>query len=302
MATAEGRAKLGLTALPENAEIVQCLKFGADDASCLNLNKVTSPGVLGVDMDALAASGFVADFARIKNRDGNAYPALIDATVLTWSLGMNLGDTLHYKSSDGRDVALCLTATLPNTIFQGNVVIDRRHFAEIWPEITGSEVALLKVDDDEKPAVQNLLSQALSEYGVRVMATGDRLRQFNSVTDTYLTIFLTLGSLGLLLGIVGFMIVVGKNLTVRRRDIELFSALGYSRGKTAKLLYRENVIVPLYAVLTGVLCSLAGILPSMAYISLWMWLTTLLFTALCIAGVLVFVRKSVRRELRRIKI
>lgn len=307
--TDEGRAKLGLTELPEDVEVLQCLRFGADDASCLNLNRVSSPGVLGVDMAALSASGFVVSqsvdgrgFAGMRGRDGAVYPALIDATVLTWSLGRKLGDTLRYKGDGGREVALRLTGTLPNTLFQGSVLIDRSHFGEIWPEITGSEVALLRVDGGVKPAVSELLSQALGEYGVRVTDTADRLREFNSVTDTYLTIFLSLGSLGLLLGIAGFMILVGKNLAVRRRDVELFRMLGYERRKIGVILYRENIAVPLYAIVAGGICAVAGVIPSLDGIGWGVWLTAALLMLLFMAGVLVFTGSSVRRELRQVKL
>ncbi|MDR2039091.1 MAG: ABC transporter permease, partial [Bacteroidales bacterium] len=43
MTTQAGREKLSLTTLPPHTEILQCLRYGADDASCLNLNKVTTP-------------------------------------------------------------------------------------------------------------------------------------------------------------------------------------------------------------------------------------------------------------------
>ena len=79
--------------------------------------------------------------------------------------------------------------------------------------------------------VKKLISQALSEYGVRVMTTNDRLRQFNTVTDTYLTIFMTLGGLGLLLGILSFIIVIRKNLAMRRDEIRLYRVLGFTDGQ-----------------------------------------------------------------------
>ncbi|MDR0995740.1 MAG: ABC transporter permease, partial [Tannerella sp.] len=58
MGTKAGRARLALTDLPAGTGILQCLRYGADDASCLNLNKVSSPSVLGMDMDSLQASDF----------------------------------------------------------------------------------------------------------------------------------------------------------------------------------------------------------------------------------------------------
>lgn len=87
--------------------------------------------------------------------------------------------------------------------------------------------------------MKNLISQALSEYGVRVMTTNDRLRQFNTVTDTYLTIFMTLGGLGLLLGILSFIIVIRKNLAMRRDEIRLYRVLGFTDGQIGRISIRR---------------------------------------------------------------
>ena len=45
LSTPEGKAKLSLSDLPKDTEILQCLRYNADDASCLNLNKITTPTV-----------------------------------------------------------------------------------------------------------------------------------------------------------------------------------------------------------------------------------------------------------------
>jgi putative ABC transport system permease protein len=309
MATEAGRERLSLTALPADAEILQFLRLSADDASCLNLNKVTTPNVLGVDIDAFANSYFQIEqslhsktreqvFEAMKTKNNTVYPALVDATVLQWSLGKSIGDTLFYEVRSGQIAAIQIIGTLSNSIFQGNVLIDRNRFSEIWSEITGSEIFLIKVQENEIGAAKNLLSRALSEYGVRVSTTNDRLKQFNAVTDTYLTIFLTLGSLGLLLGIISFVIVVRKNLTMRRREIDLYRTLGFTDSKIEQTLYCENLFVPLYAIAAGVVCSLVGASISFMNTSIWVWLTALVFTVFFVGCVVVFVRKSVRSVMK----
>ena len=321
MSTDAGKEKLSLTALPGDTEILQCLRYSADDASCLNLNKTTTPTVLGVDMNALAKSDFrieqniysldredvfrkmgrkngnPADVSRQAQQPDNVYPALIDATVLTWGLMMNLGDTLFYKNDRGQTIPILLAGTLSNSIFQGNILIDRSLFSEIWEETAGSEVFLLKTSETEKEEVKTLLSQALNEYGVRVSTTNERLEQFNSVTDTYLTIFLTLGGLGLLLGIMSFIIVIRKTLSARRYEIDLYRTLGFTDRKIEQTLYRENLMVPLYAIAVGIVSSLIGISITFMNVGLLIWLLTLLFAVFFVVCVVVFVRRSVRREI-----
>ena len=305
MATQTGREKLSLTDLPANAEILQCLRYSANDASCLNLNKVTTPTVLGVEMNAFAESDFPVEkniwsadrnevFERMQTAISPVYPALIDETVLTWGLMMNLGDTLYYENDKGESTAILLAGLLPNTIFQGNILIDRQLFSEIWGETTGSEVFLLKVDEPSVNDVKMLLSQALNEYGVMVSTTNDRLKQFNTVTDTYLTIFLTLGGLGLLLGIMSFIIVIRKNLTIRHEEIKLYRTLGFTDNKIEETLRRENLFVPLYAIATGVVSSLLGVSVRFMNTGIGVWLMALLFTVFFVGCVIVFVRKSVR--------
>jgi putative ABC transport system permease protein len=229
MSTQTGREKLSLKTLPDDTEILQCFRLSADDASCLNLNKVSVPNVLGIDMNDLAGSDFhIMEniyslnrkdiYDRLQVHKNFVYPALVDATVLTWSLDKKLGDTLYYENDKGREIALQLVGTLPNTVFQGHILIDRQLFSEIWKETTGSEVFLVKTDESKSGEVKTLLSQALNEYGVRITTTSDRLKLFNTVTDTYLTIFLTLGGIGLLLGCMSFFIVIRKSLVSRRKQ------------------------------------------------------------------------------------
>jgi putative ABC transport system permease protein len=290
---------------------VQCLRLSADEASCLNLNKVTTPTVLGIDMNALAESGIMIEkniytldskdaFKRLQSPADAVYPALVDATVLAWSLGLSLGDTLYYTGDRGQTVAIRLAGTLPNTIFQGHILLDRRLFSEIWEEVAGSEVFLLKTAEDEKEEVKTLLSQALNEYGILVTDANERLKQFNSVTDAYLTIFMTLGGIGLLLGIMSFVIVVRKSLAMRHDEAALYKALGFTNKKIVQILCRENLIVPLYALAAGILSALAGVGVSYMNAGVGVWFMALLFTALFVSCLLLFVKQSVKSHVNDI--
>lgn len=312
MMTEEGREKLSLTTLPADANVLQCLRYTADDASCLNLNKVSTPSVLGVDMEVLSNRHFRIEqcigslnreevFREMRIKTDSVYPALIDATVLTWGLMMNLGDTLHYTNDQGRPVAIRLIGTLANSIFQGHILIDRTFFSEIWEETAGSEVFLLETNEANTQKVRTLLSQALNEYGVGVTTTNDRLKQFNAVTDTYLTIFLTLGGIGLLIGIMSFIIVVRKNLAMRRREIGLYRMLGFNDQRIEQILYRENLFVPLYAVATGIISALVGVSINFTNTGVRIWLLALFFMLLFVICLLVFIKKSVKNEIQNCK-
>lgn len=310
LTTRQGKEKLALTDLPATTQIVQCLRYQADDASCLNLNKVTSPTVLGIDMQTLSQSAFRIEqsiykegeenvFERVRNKDGAVYPALVDATVLTWGIGMNLGDTLFYTGDRGQEVAIRLAGTLSNSIFQGNILIDRSLFQEIWDETGGSEVFLLKTQESEKEEVKTWVAQALNEYGVQVMTTVDRLKQFNTVTDTYLTIFMTLGGFGLLLGVLSFIIVIRKNLVMRAPEIRLYRTLGFSDRTIGQMLYKENIRVPLYAIATGVTAAFVSVNTHWMHAGTGVGVLAAVLAGLLTGCVIVFVRRQVRKEIER---
>ncbi len=286
--TPEGRSQLALGALSEDARILQFTLADGDDASCLNLNKVETPAVLGVDMEAFL-SHFPATGAGAEQlRRGGV---LLDETVLLWSLGKQVGDTLHYTDSRGRAVDWVIAGTLQNTFFQGYALADRQAFAQAWPEITGSRVFLLRSDD---PADAGILSNALNDYGLRLVPSGERLRQFNSVTDTYLTIFLMLGAIGLLLGLLSFFILTRKDIHARTEDIRLMKQLGYSRGRVEEQLDRTLLPVPLASVAAGVFAALVSVLASLGGIPLPIWLLCLLLTCLFLWLVRRYVRRAVR--------
>lgn len=293
--TAEGRHQLSLDALPSGISIMQTLRLGADDASCLNLNKVTQPTILGVDMEQLQRSTFEIlqgdmAFTDYSKTNGEAYPVLVDQESLMWSLGMTVGDTLHYQKANGQPVNFIIAGALATGIFQGYALMDKQLFKEVWPEISGSEVMLIKTEQSQE--VSTLLSQALNEYGIRVMTTAHRLNTFNELVNTYLSIFLSLGGIGILLGILSFIIVIRKNLLVRQSDIRLYRSIGYAPERIEGLLFRENVLLPLYAVCSGTVAALLSTCNNFSHNDWMTWLQSLAFMVLFIGLIWWFVKRN----------
>ena len=281
MNTQEGRKKLGLTDLPDDVEVLQTLLYEADDASCLNLNHVEIPSVLGIP----TSSPFIS------NENG----LCIDEESLLWSMGKQVGDTINYKDGQGNTTPLVIAESLPTGIFQGYALMNRERFLEMWPENRGTTLFLVKTKDGEREQVAQVLSQALNEYGVRVMTTGQRMAQFGELVNTYLSIFLTLGGIGMLIGIFSFIIVVRKNLLQRMNDLLLYQALGYSRERLESQLYRENIIVPLFAIGVGAVAAVISVIDRLSNASLGVWATAIFFTFLFVALVLWQVKVEVKR-------
>ena len=259
--TEAGRHHLHLDDLPADARFLQLPKHTEDEASCLNLNRVETPSVLGMSAEDMKAFGIDPAQLSIENAQSSIVPVAVDEEALLWSMMKKVGDTLTYHASDGREVKTVVAATYPTGVLHGNAIMPLADFQRLWPDETGSRVLL---GDHDAIAVP------LSDYGVTIAPAADRLRQFFEVTDTYLSIFLSLGGLGLLLGLASLLIVIRKNLTARRDEIQLYQTLGFPMPTIVGTLRREQLIVPLLAVVGGVVGSFA--------ISLLIPVTSYLFT------------------------
>lgn len=304
ISTPVGRRSLSLQGLGDDAFVMQLTEVGGDDASCLNLNKITTPSILGFRSQDFLESSFgikdnifgLEDDGAILSRmsSSHAIYCLADETVLMWSLMMAVGDTLHYSGPSGEKLDVIIAGTLPNTVFQGNVLIPADKVREHW-NVSGSSVLLVK---SAKSAAGSILETALNEYGIRAVPCTERLRIFNSVTDTYLTIFLMLGAMGLLIGIVSFVIGVRKRLSRKKEEISLLKSLGYPDSMTESSLAYENSILPTAAVALGFISAVVSVISSFGAISPWTWLVCITTTVLCVFIVIRSVRKMARQAVK----
>jgi putative ABC transport system permease protein len=88
-----------------------------DDASCLNLNRISQPAILGVEPEMLHDRfTFATKMKEIGETDlwlalnqqfeDGTIPAIADQTVIQWGLGMKVGDILLYQNEIGRHAPL----------------------------------------------------------------------------------------------------------------------------------------------------------------------------------------------------
>lgn len=308
LSTFEGREKLGLKALEASTSIVQLLRHQADDASCLNLNKPQHPSIIGIDYDVLYNNPFVlhpaTDEMEVKEaislairRDSTYFPVVVDQTVLQWSLFKQVGDTIHYSISEDKKVVIQIVASLSNSIFQGNMLMPIDFFRKLFPETTGSTLFLLKTPAEHSAETVRLLETSLYNYGITVQPTVERLAAFNSVTDTYLSIFMTLGGLGLLIGIIAFVVVVRKNLVMRQAEITLYRSLGYSDQRISSLLYRQNIIIPLSAILSGILLSILSLGAGITNVDSGLWGLAVGLGLIFVVSLIYYIKEEIRKSL-----
>ena len=288
------RRHLHLEELPQDVRFLQMPKHAEDEASCWNLNKVSTPSVLGMETSQMAAFGINIDKLTLNAEEDNIVPVAIDEEALTWSMMKKVGDTLTYKAADGHEAKALIAASYPTGVLHGYAIMPQELFLKLWPEESGSRVILAgkrqspgaPSSNDDKASTaqfattQQLLETALSDYGISVSTTDDRLRRFYEVTDAYLSIFLSLGGLGLLLGLASLLIVVRKSLAARRQEIALYQTLGFSPQSIVGMLRKEQIIVPLFAILTGALGSLVSISAGIREINTTAWAEALALLAL----------------------
>ncbi len=247
-----------------------------DDASCLNLNRVSSPRILGVDPQELSARSaftFIKTTGEVDPRDpwsaldaslpDGAIPAVADNTVIVWGLGLSVGDTLTYRDEKGEAFTVRLVGGLDNSVFQGSLIVSERRFLEKYPSLSGHRLFLIDAPSEGLSQTAGDISRAMLDQGMDLVLTSDRLAEFNQVENTYLAIFLILGSFGLLLGSVGIGIVVSRNVRERLGELALLRAVGFSRRSLESLVLFEHLALLLAGILFGLLAALLATLPSL---------------------------------------
>ncbi len=276
--TMNGREEYSLEdeSILDDVVFMQMHTLDGDDASCLNLNQVSTPVVLGVDPQYLDKQKAFT-FVKLMNDDahghpwlelekdygGNIIPAIADQTVLTWGLMKEIGDTLIYLDENGNQLKLLLVGGLAPSVFQGNVLIADSLFVKHFPSSSGSRTMLVDAYTEDKGSLNEILNTYLSDYGIEITSTTQRLAAFNSVTNTYLTVFLILGGLGVIIGTLGLGIIMIRNIIERKNELALLLALGYKKSTIFWLIMIENAFILITGILCGTLGAAIGILPSL---------------------------------------
>jgi ABC-type lipoprotein release transport system permease subunit len=245
-----------------------------DEASCLNLNHVEAPPLLGVDVASLVERGaFAAEDAEslwplleVEREDG-AIPALVgDANTAMWTLkkktGVERGDVLEYADEFGNVTKLKLVGALPMrlSVFQGTVLVSKEAFTEMFPSEAGHRMFLVDTPTGQADAVAAELRRTFDRSGMDAVPAVERLLEFYAVESTYLAMFLVLGGLGLLLGSAGMGVVVLRNLLERRGELAMLQALGFSSGVLRRVLSTEyGLLLAAGLVVGGVAAAVATV-------------------------------------------
>lgn len=254
---------------------VQIKRTSGNDASCLNLNHVTAPPVLGIDpADFIAKQSF--SFSKVLAKkvvenpwqylnlspESNTIYGIADQTVLDWGLTLKPGDTLVLRSENGQPLNIIIAAGLQSSVFQGNVLIGKENFLRYYSSVSGSSILLVDGELALIDLYKSTLNERLQNYGVYVEKTTDRLASFYEVTNTYLSVFEVFGAMGMIIGIAGLGFVLLRNYNQRKRDFAIMLAVGFQVKNIRKMILSEQMLILFAGVSSGVISALVATLPS----------------------------------------
>ena len=142
------------------------------------------------------------------------------------------------------------------------MLISESNFLKLFPGEQGYKFFLIDGPLQQLSPLSKVLEERLSNYGLDVSSTGDRLAHFHQVENTYLSAFQSLGGLGLLLGSFGLVAILLRNIVESRRQLALLRAVGYTSSQLITMVSSENIILLSLGLAAGSLCALVAIIPA----------------------------------------
>lgn len=329
--SAAGREKYGLDGEKVPFSTLSLRVSDGDDASCLNLNRAQSPRLMGVDTAKIAGINpfhFASTMPREEENESpwtllggdseveegvTIVPGIVDQSTATYALGKALGDVVLYETVSGESFGVRIVGLLDTSLLQGSVIIDEANFIHFFPDAGGYRYFLLdgkregaegtegageSMVETLKPVAESF-TRMFGDIGMEMRPAAARLDEFNAVQNTYLSIFSTLGGLGLLLGTLGLAIVVSRNVSERRGQLGVMLAVGFSRRDLVKMVIAEHWFLHLTGVIVGLVAAGIAVIPKLSGAAASLpWGLLITINALVLAGGLVFCALAARAVLR----
>lgn len=277
LSSERGRANLGFTPEDESAlsgvQIMPFLVSPGEDISCLNIARPTHPRLLGVPEKMIRRGGFSVRQAAqdgaarepwgllVDPGPGTPIPAFGDADSIRWTLHSGPGREYRMPGPGLEPITLRFDGLISGSIFQREVLIPEAALRRLYPAITAPSYFLIAAPEDRTEHVATVLRQNLGQMGLQVRTTREVLNEFLQVQNTYLSMFLALGGLGLLLGTVGVAAVLLRNALERRSELALMLATGFRRRALAGLLTVENGGLIVAGICAGTVSALVAVAP-----------------------------------------
>ena len=275
--TPEGRESLNLNNANDDAslkdvKLVNLRVRPGDDTSCLNLYQPRNPKIVAPPEAFVRDNRFTfSSSLAVSNEEkenpwllldrefeNRAVPVIGDANSLNYVLHLKVGEELVIDHATG-PLRLVIVGALSDSIFQSELLMSERNFLRLFPDQEGYRMFLLEGGNTQE--VAGVLEDRLSDFGLDVVSTEERLANYHRVENTYLSTFQMLGGLGLALGTLGMAAVLLRNVFERRRELALLRAVGYNSSHFAAMVITENVLMLCCGLVVGFVCALLAIAP-----------------------------------------
>ncbi len=277
--TAGGREALNVTeqasqSLASTSTYAMRLRPG-DASSCLNLYMPSDPRLAGVPDEFIKRGGFLFSKSIAETQeelenpwlllqrtlDDGAIPVIGDENAVLWQWHLGLGKDLIMQSEQGQEVTLRFVALLSGSILQDELIIAESRFTKLFPSIHGHSLFLIEAPLASSASVSQLLEFQLQAFSFDVSSSQQRLTEFLAVQNTYLGTFQTLGGLGLILGTIGLVVVLLRNVWERRGELALMRALGFTHRSLGWMVLAENTTLVVLGLAAGVIPAAVAIAP-----------------------------------------
>lgn len=215
-------------------------------------------------------------------------PAIGDFNTVMWILHSKLGGIVEIEDAAGRPARLRIVALLKGSALQGELIVSDANFLRLFPLDEGREVFLIeeavgapcgtpsrgaptasasstppRPDDLARArALAATLESGLGPWGFDAVPTQERIDAFLVVQNTYLSTFLAIGGLGLLLGTFGLAAAMLRGVEERRAEFALLRATGFGPRAIASMVLAEGALVVALGLGVGAGAAILGNLPA----------------------------------------
>ena len=278
------------------------LLHGGDDASCANLYQARQPRIVGVPPKLIERGGFqfgdttAETDAEERNpwlllnqeTENGAIPIIVEQNTAMFMLSKMIGGTLKIRNENNENVTVKIVGLLQDSVFQSSLLMSEANFHKLFPHQEGYRLMLIDAEPVNQVQVSDLLEAGYQDNGLSVRRSLDIVAGYQAVVGTYLTTFQLLGSLALLLAILGLAVVVLRSVWERVGELALLRAVGYRTRDLQILVLSETMLVLVIGLVIGLVAALLSVLPNLALGGSIPWLKLLLLLiAVAVTGTVV---------------
>jgi len=260
--TPEGRRRLGFTKEElEATKGIRALSFlvgPGQDASCLNPAKPVQPRFIGLPYETAREHPFFMEpksawMTLTSSMPQYPAPALGDHDTVLWTLLSGVGKEMPWEG----DRSVKFTGLIKGSPLAREIMVSQADFQSVYPAISSPSLFVITPAAEnyqEIERVRRALQTALAPLGPEVTWVRDEIVRLKSVQLSYMALFFSLGSFGLILGMAGSAFSSAREATARRQQFALMRALGLPSKRLKGLALLPGVYSGLGGTLAGLLC------------------------------------------------